>query len=55
MASKVAHKTSYHILMCSIQLKTAYGDYQMQIWRKSLRHHRFVNTNIERQIKALES
>ena len=55
MASKVAHKTSYHILMCDTQLETAYGNDQMQIWRKRLRNHRSVNTNFEREVKASES
>ena len=55
MASKVAHKANYHILMCGTQLKAAYGNDQMQICRKRLTNHRSVNTNIERQIKALES
>ena len=54
MASKVAHKSSYHILMCGTQLKTAYENDQMQISRKKLRNHRSVNTNIERKLKALE-
>ena len=49
------HKTSYHILMCDNQLKTACGNDQVQIWRKRLRNHRSVNTNIERKIKTLES
>ena len=49
------HKTSYHILVCDSQRKKAYGNGQMQIWRKRLRNHRSVITNVERKCKALES
>ena len=41
--------------ICGTQLKTAHVNHQLQIWKKKLRIHRSLNTNIERKIKALES
>ena len=49
MASKVAHKSSYHNLVCDTQLETTYGNVQMHIWRKMLRNRHSVNTNIGRK------
>ena len=55
MASEVAHKNGYHIIMCDTQLETAYGNGQMQIQSKKLRNRHSVITNIERKMKALGS
>ena len=55
MASKVAQKSSYHILICDTRLETTYVNDQMQIWNKKLRKRHSVITNIERKMKALGS
>ena len=41
------HKTNCHILTCDRQRKKAYGNRQSQFWRKRLRNHRSVITNLE--------
>ena len=50
----VMNDHSSHCDLCYLNL-TGWRNSRMQIWKKKLRIHHFVNTNAERKMKAFES